>query len=69
MRTAADAGTRRGAQGLASEADTRRVRAIPIWVALHTMIGGGEQVKIERDSKRNSYRWRGGKKEREKNAT
>ena len=63
MGTTADAGIRHGAQGRASEAGGRRVRTTSRWAALRTRKVGGERVKIERDSKRNGYGWRGGRKE------
>ena len=52
MGKAADAGTWRGAQGRAKEADGRWMRVTPMWEALCTWRGGGEQVIIERDSNR-----------------
>ena len=54
--TAADAGTRRRVHGRAAEADRRQVQITSRWAALFTNRGVGEQVKIERASKRNSYR-------------
>ena len=50
-----DAGTRHGAQGQATEADGRRVRALSSWASIRTRRGGVERVKIERYSKRNGY--------------
>ena len=59
---------RRRAQGRAAEAGRRRVRATSRWAALQTIRGGGEQVKINRDSKRNDYGWGGGRKEGKNNS-
>ena len=49
---------RRWAQGQA---------AVSRWAALHTRIGYGKRLKIEMDSKRNGYGWRGSRKEGENN--
>ena len=58
---------RRRAQGRSAEAGGRRVWAASRWVALCTSRGGGERVKIKRDSNRNGYGWGGGRKEGGKN--
>ena len=44
---ATDAGTRRGAQGRAAEADRWWVWATPRWLSICTGVGGGELVKLE----------------------
>ena len=54
---AADAGTWRGSQGRAAEAGGRQVRVMSRWVAFRAGGGGGERVKVGRDSNRNSYVW------------
>ena len=59
---AADAGTRRGAQGQAAESGRRRVQETSRWLALCTGRGGVGRVKIKRDSKRNGYGCGGGRK-------
>ena len=64
--TAADAGTWRREQGRAAEAGRRWVQAESRCAALRTRIRGGERVKMDRDSNRNSYGWGGGRKEGEK---
>ena len=61
--TAADDDTRREYQGQAAEAGYRQVRTTSRWAALRTGRGGGEQVKIERASKRYIYGWGGVRKE------
>ena len=45
--TAADAGTRRGAQGRTAEAGGWQMQAATRWEALCTGRGGWEQVKLE----------------------
>ena len=55
--TAAEAVTRRGAQGRAAEADGRQVRVSSRWAVLCTRRGGGERVKIERTLKINFCVW------------
>ena len=62
MGTVVDVGMRSGVQGRAIGAGGRQVRATSRLVALCTSRGGGEQVKVERASKRNGYGWEGGKK-------
>ena len=65
--TAADAGTRTGAQGQAAETVRWQVRATSCWAALRTGRGGGERVKNERASTMNGYGWGGGRRQGETN--
>ena len=62
--TAADAGTRRGAQGRAAEAGWFQVKGAPRWAALCTGRGVGERVK-QYALTRNGYGWGANRKEGE----
>ena len=65
--TAADAGTRRGAQGRAAETGEWGVQTTSRWAAFRTGRGGGERVKNERASTMNGYGWGGGRRQGETN--